>query len=262
MSEWAIETVRLTRDYGNGRGIRDVDLKVRRGSVFGLVGRNGAGKSTLLRTLVGLQPADRGVARLLGLEMPKERVAILARTGFVDEDRSLYDDMTVGGLLRFAGSFHPTWDAGYAAGMLNDFGLREGDGVRGLSRGARAELALVIALAPKPDLLILDEPTSGLDVIVRHEFLEKFIGVACGGDATILLSSHVLEDVERVCDEVAFMESGRLLFQSEIESVRGAYREHRLRKGQPEAPFTLKEIFLAVVREGFRPAPTAEGAIA
>jgi ABC-type multidrug transport system ATPase subunit len=243
---FAIETAGLT-NWGDGRGAFDVSLRVKAACLA-----RRAQREIDPAALVGLTPPDRTIS-MLGLSMPADRVAVLSRIGFVDEERALYDDMAVGEILAFAASFQPSWDAGYASGMIRDFGLREGDRVGKLSRGGRAELALAIALGGRPELLVLDEPTGGLDILVRHEFLEKFIHLVCDTRATVLFSSHLLEDVERVADEVGFMEAGRLLFQSEVEPLRAAYADYRAKRGDAPAAPLLMDIFISVVRVGFRP---------
>jgi ABC-2 type transport system ATP-binding protein len=252
----AIVTKGLTKDHGHARGIFNADLVVKRGSLFGLLGRNGAGKTTLIRTLLGLEIPTDGSAALLGLDFAKENRRILEKIGYVDEDRGLYEWMRVGEIVEFTRSFYPTWDDSLASRMLDSFHIDRSQKVGELSRGGKAELALLLALSHRPEILVLDEPTSGLDIIVRHEFLEQFIEFACDQQTTILFSSHILEDVEKVCDTVAFVEGGKILFQSPLDALREDYRRFvKARNPGKEAAFTLKDIFLSVVKEGYRFTP-------
>lgn len=250
MSEYTIETDKLTRSFGNGRGIFNVDLRVRKGSVFGLVGRNGAGKTTLIRILMGLIHADSGRSEMLGLDSETQNFEVLSSTGFVDENKSLYGWMTVSEIIRFTKGFYKTWDDGLCAELIRKFRINGEQRISDLSRGTKAELALILAISFHPKLLVLDEPTSGLDVIVRHEFLEKFIEYTCNEETTILFSSHILEDVERICDEVAFIDEGRLLFQAELDTIRSSYHKYLVEKKQNPV-FTLKDVFVSVVRKEF-----------
>lgn len=250
MTEFAIQTDKLTCDFGKGQGIFHLDLQIKPGTVTGLIGRNGAGKTTLLRILVGLQYPGSGSASVLGLDCLQDREQILSRVGFVDERRALYDWMKVDEILEFTGSFYSTWDGKVADEMIREFRLHRDQQISTLSRGQRAELALILAMAHHPELLILDEPTSGLDIVVRHEFLEKFIHFACNDGASILFSTHILDDVERIADRVAFIDEGRLLHEGDQAELKSRYAAER-RGSETTGPVSLKDIFLDTLQGKF-----------
>ncbi|MCK5685502.1 ABC transporter ATP-binding protein [bacterium] len=250
MSEYAIVTDKLTKSYGKGRGIFNIDLKVKKGKVFGLVGRNGAGKTTLIKILMGLIQSDRGEASILDMDFSEKNYEILSYTGFVDEEKTLYKWMTVKEIIRFTKGFYKSWDDILCSDLIKEFEIDKDQKISSLSRGMRAELSLILALSFHPRLLILDEPTSGLDIMVRHEFLEKFIVYACKEETTILFSSHILEDVERISDEIAFIDKGKLLFQAGIEEIRSQYRNY-LAEQKKETAFNLKDVFISVVKNEF-----------
>lgn len=261
MDNTAIKISKLTKDHGKKRGVFNVDLTIEQGSVFGLLGRNGAGKTTLIRSLLCLEPADSGTASIMGMDFIDANREILTFTGYVDENKALYTWMTVRGLMDFTAAFYETWDKEYVNDMLSEYRIDPSQKIGELSRGARAEVALITALGHRPKLLILDEPASGLDVIVRSEFLEKLIHASCSGDTTVLISSHILEDVERICDHVAFMDQGKILFQSGMEELRDEYTEF-LSKSDPEKKsFNLKDIFVDVIRNGFSVSQEKEKAL-
>jgi ABC-2 type transport system ATP-binding protein len=251
MDNTAIKIKELTKDHGKNRGVFNVDLSIEKGSVFGLLGRNGAGKTTLIRSLLCLEPADFGTASIMGLDFIDDNREILTFTGYVDENKALYTWMSVRELMDFTAAFYETWDKEYVNDMLGEYKIDPSQKIGELSRGAKAEVALITALGHKPKLLVLDEPASGLDVIVRSEFLEKLINASCSGDTTVLISSHILEDVERICDHVAFMDQGKILFQTGMEKLRDEYAEFLLKRDPEKKSFNLKDIFVDVIRNGF-----------
>ena len=217
----AIQAHKLTKRYGEQIACRGIELNIAMGTTFGLLGPNGAGKSTLIRMLMGLIPSDSGEIAILGrsnLQSPDLRQKI----GYVPELHYIYRWMTIREVLRFIQPLYPQWDAELAASLLDKFQLPTTKRVGSLSKGMTAKLVLLLALAYHPQLLILDEPTSGLDPIIREDFLESVLQSNIDGGRTILFSSHHVDDVERVSDEVGIMVHGRLI-------VRGAPDELRQR---------------------------------
>ena len=247
-----VEIGGVTKSYGDKKGIFDIDLKIPKGKVFGLLGRNGAGKSTLLKSIVGLIAIDRGSIKIDGLDHVKDGEKILRKTGFVDEDKTLYNWMSVGEILDFTSSFYDTWDMDYANMMLSEFKIEKNRKIGELSRGQKAEISLLLSLAFHPKLLILDEPASGLDIVVREEFMEKFIQFVCDEERTIIISSHLLDDVERICDQIAFIEKGKIIYVSDMEELREKYRKYLSKNGKNMEYFGLKDIFISTVKNGFR----------
>jgi ABC-2 type transport system ATP-binding protein len=221
-----VEIRDLTRRFGRRAALDRVSLAVPRGGVLGLVGVNGSGKTTLIKHILGLLQAQEGSVRVFGLDPVREPVAVLSRVGYLSEDCDLPNWMRVGELLRYTGSFHRTWDSAYALELCRQFGLDLSLRVRALSRGLRARAGLVTALGHRPDLLVLDEPSAGLDPLARRDILQAVVRTVSDAGATVLFSSHLLDEVERIADQVALIDSGKLVFHGDLDVVRG--RHHRL----------------------------------
>jgi ABC-2 type transport system ATP-binding protein len=225
----------LSRRFGSKQALDDVSVEVPRGCVFGLVGENGAGKSTLIKHLLGLWRAESGTVRVFGLDPVAEPAAVLARIGYLSEQPDLPEWMRVGELLRYTQAFYPRWDEAYASRLMAQFGLDVDARVKTLSKGQRARLGLIVAEAHRPDLLILDEPSSGLDPIVRRDILEAIIRTVTDEGRTVLFSSHLLDEVERVSDHVAMLHRGALRLCASIEDIRARHRRIVLRFDAPQA---------------------------
>ena len=208
--ENVIETKELGKIFNGRRELKNINLAVPRGSIFGLIGPNGAGKTTTIRLLLGLLRPDSGGARVLGLDSQTQSIALRSKVGYVAEENSFFPWMKVDELVRFHSSFYTRWDGQRARHLLEAFDLHPGAKIRELSKGMRTQLALTLALAQRPELLILDEPTTGLDSVWRRRFLQTLTREVAGGETTVLFSSHILSDVERVADWVAILVGGRL----------------------------------------------------
>lgn len=207
----AVETRGLTKTYGRrGRGVRDVDLEVREGEVFGFLGPNGAGKTTTIRTLLGFLRPTSGDAEVLGMDVRRRSVAIRASVGNLPGEFTLEDRMTGWGLLRFFARLRGMGDLGYARELAGRLDADLGRPMRRLSRGNKQKVGLIQAMFHRPELLILDEPTGGLDPLVQEEFLDIVREVREEG-RTVFFSSHNLAEVERVCDRVGIIREGRLV---------------------------------------------------
>jgi ABC-2 type transport system ATP-binding protein len=234
MSETIIEIDRLTRTFGRKQALVDVTLRVQRGSVFGLVGENGAGKTTLIKHILGLLKAQLGSVRVFKLDPVQDPVGVLGRIGYLSEDRDLPDWMTVAQLMRYNQAFLPRWDERFADQLQDQFELDPKQQVRRLSRGQRARAGLLIALAHRPDLLILDEPSSGLDPVVRRDILSAIIRTVADEGRTVLFSSHLLDEVERVADWVAFIHQGRVALNASLGDILRSHRRLVLRFETPQ----------------------------
>ena len=210
MDEYVIQTTGLTRCYGPRTVVSDLDLAVPRGCVFGFLGRNGSGKTTTIRMLLGLLPPTRGEARVLGEDSRDLSETARARIGYMAEGHPVYEWMRVGECGRFQATCFPTWNDEIFRAVLEHFRLGPDRKARDLSKGERAGLCLALTLAPEPELLILDDPALGLDPVARRSLLEAMIFVTRGSDRTILFSSHLLGDVERVADWIAVLDRGVL----------------------------------------------------
>lgn len=234
MTESVIEIRGLTRRFGKKAALHDVNLTVPRGSVFGLVGENGAGKTTLIKHILGLLRAEIGSVRVFGRDPVADPVGVLGRIGCLSEDRDLPDWMRIDELMRYSQAFYPTWDEDYAEDLRRDFALDSRQRVSTLSRGQRARAGLLVALAHRPDLLVLDEPSSGLDPVVRQEILGAIVRTVADEGRTVLFSSHLLDEVERVADHVAMLHDGRLVACDSLDQIRRGHHRFTIRFDQPQ----------------------------
>lgn len=216
----AIVLDHLTIRFGHTVAVDDLTLEVPQGKIYGFLGENGAGKTTTIRALMGLISPNSGTVRVLGGNPLGGKSGLMQRIGFVSDDRALYRWMRVSEVMRLSAGFYAKWDHAYATRLCEEFELTPTQRLKELSRGQVAKLLLLAALAPHPELLILDEASSGLDPIVRRTLLEKLIDVCSKEGTTIFLSSHLLEEVDRVADIIAILCRGRLLAEGNKEIVR------------------------------------------
>ncbi len=221
-----IEILGVTRHFGAKRALDNVSLTVPRGVVFGLVGANGAGKTTLIRHVLGLLKAQTGSVRVFGLDPVKDPVCVLSRVGYLSEDGDLPGWMRIDELVRYMRAFYPTWDVTYAQDLRRRFDLDPAAKVKTLSKGQKARAGLLVALAYRPELLLLDEPSSGLDPIVRRDILGAIVRTIADEGRTVLFSSHLLDEVERISDRVAMLKGGQILLTGEIDEIKSTH--HRL----------------------------------
>ncbi len=231
-----IRTQGLRKRFGRHVAVEELSLEVPRGSVFAFLGKNGAGKTTTIRMLLNLLDKSAGEARILGLDSVRDALKIKRRIGFVADGQMMYDWMSVDELVWFCKGFYPTWDDAFAAELLRRLELTGKQKVKHLSRGQQAKLALLLAMAHKPELLILDEPTTGLDVVVRRDFLEGIIELIQEEGRTVFFSSHIVHEVERVADWVGIIDQGRLIYCSTLEALKASVRRLTLTFPEPPAP--------------------------
>lgn len=219
----------VTRRFGSVTAMDDVVLKVPRGTVFGLVGVNGAGKTTLLKHVLGLLKARSGSVSVFGMDPVADPVGVLSKIGYLSEDNDLPGWMRVDELIRYTRSFYPKWDDAYAEELRRSFELDPKKRIKHLSKGQRARAGLLIALSFRPDLLVLDEPSSGLDPIVRRDILGAIIRAISEEGRTVLFSSHLLAEVERVSDHVAMMDKGRIVISERMDRLKETFRRLTVR---------------------------------
>ena len=216
----AIEIERLQYRAGKAFAIQDLTLHVPSGSIYGFLGPNGSGKTTTIRLILGLLRALSGRITVLGDRMPEDCPRILERVGYVPEQPHLDPTLTVAELIRFQSAFYRRWDAQRAALLTEEFRLDEERLFGRLSKGQKAKLMILLALAQRGDLLVLDEPTDGLDPVVRRDILAALITYVSESGATIFISSHLVHELERVCDWVAVMDEGRLVTELPLEKMK------------------------------------------
>jgi ABC-2 type transport system ATP-binding protein len=222
----AIETVDLRKRYEQAEALRGLDLRVPAGSIFGFLGRNGAGKTTTIKILLGMAKPTSGVARVLGIsaDAGDAAVEIRRRTGFVSEEKELYDYMTVDEIVRFTARFYPRWRFDLEERYRRTFALLADAKVKTLSRGTRSKLALVLALCRGADLVVLDEPTSGLDPAATEQVLQVLVTHAAADGVTIFFSSHQIAEVDQIADHIAIVDRGRTAVAGALDDLREQYR--------------------------------------
>ena len=236
-----ITLIDVDKRYGRKHVHRGLDLKVPRGSVTALLGRNGAGKSTLLQMLTGLMPRDGGEIRVLGMDPWREPVRVKASVGYVAETTAFHPKWRVRDAIDLVRSLRKDrWDRKEEWRLIDAFELPLGEKIGKLSKGYRAKLALLLALCHRPEVLLLDEPASGLDPIVKREVLGSIVDTIIEEGRTVLLSSHQMEDVERLADRVAFLSNGKIVLEGETEEIRG--RARRLAVGPIESDRPLTDL--------------------
>jgi ABC-2 type transport system ATP-binding protein len=227
MTEHAIELTGVGKDY-RYFSLQDANLVVPDGQIMGFIGPNGAGKSTTIRILLGLIRQDRGEVRVCGRAMPAEQAAAKRDIGFASEDMRLYEGPTLDWHMRFIRSIYPGWDEAYATTLLKRFDLRREQAIKGFSHGQRVKATLLLVLARRPRLLVLDEPTTGLDPVARHEVLRELSEVMQDDRRSVLFSSHNTHDVEQICDQVTFIDRGRILECRDKEAFLDRWRRLRI----------------------------------
>lgn len=220
----AVETHELGRRYGRLWALRDCSVSVPAGSVVALVGPNGAGKTTLLHLLVGLRAPSAGEARVLGFSPRECPLLVLPRVGFVAQDHPLYRRFNLAEILTLGRKLNARWDDALARERLRRLGLGLDRRVGTLSGGEQAQVALTLALAKRPELLVLDEPVASLDPLARREFLQSLMEAVADGGLTVVLSSHILADLERVCDHLVLLRFGGVQLSGPIEEIVAAHR--------------------------------------
>jgi ABC-2 type transport system ATP-binding protein len=219
-----LETVGLGKRYGSFWALRDCSLEIPAGSVTALVGPNGAGKTTLLHLAVGLSEPSAGEVRVLGASPQRDASDVLPRIGFVAQEHPLYRNFTVSETLRLGRELNPRWDEDAAKARIGALGLPPHKKVGALSGGQRAQVALTLALAKRPELLLLDEPVASLDPLARREFLRSVMEAVAETGLTVLLSSHLVADLERVCDHLVILAGGRTQLVGPIEEILSTHR--------------------------------------
>ncbi len=208
----------LQKNYGAKKVLKGIDLEIPAGTVVALLGTNGAGKTTLIRTILGLIPKTKGEIRVLGEEPYKLGALLRQRIGYVSEEQGLYGWMSVHEIVDFCKSLYPVWDQKLVDTYLLRFKINPKTKIQALSKGQQVKLALLLALAPKPELLILDEPMSGLDPLAQHEFLQVIMNEKKAG-RTIFFSTHNLGDAMAVADQVAIVYDGKIQAYGSIAAI-------------------------------------------
>ena len=242
----SIETVDLTRRFGKLDAVHGLNLQVPVGSIFALVGPNGAGKTTTIKVLLNLLTPTSGSARVLGVDSRRLGVRELERIGYVSENQELPDWMTVDQLIAYVRPFYPAWDEALCHKLRRDLDLRSRLPIKLFSRGMRMKAALLVSLAYRPQLVVLDEPFSGLDPLARDELIRALLELTGEHNWTTLISSHDIDEIERLADAIAFIDEGRVFVTESVQDLVAKYRR------------PLREIFVMLARQSREQADVAE----
>ena len=219
-----IEAVGLTRRYGRLEAVDRLNIRVPAGSIFALIGPNGAGKTTTIKLLMNLIRPSSGVSTVVGVDSRRLRARDFQRIGFVSEKQCVPEWMTPGMLFDWCRPLYPTWDEALCHKLAADLRLPLSARIRTLSRGARMKTALMAALAFRPELVVLDEPFSGLDPLVRDELTRALLELAADRRCSVFVSSHDIEELERLADWIGFIDRGRLIFAEPVSSLLDRFR--------------------------------------
>ncbi|HEX9551971.1 MAG TPA: ABC transporter ATP-binding protein [Streptosporangiaceae bacterium] len=218
-----LESRALSKRYGKRQALTDCTLSIPAGRVAGLVGPNGAGKTTLLHLAVGLLAPTSGTIEVLGAPPPASPEQ-LARVGFVAQDTPTYAGLTVADHLKLGARMNPGWDAGLAQRRIASVALDPSQRAGKLSGGQRAQLALTLAIAKRPEYLILDEPVASLDPLARREFLQGLMEATAEHEVSVLISSHLVADLERVCDYLIVLTESRVQLTGDVDDLLASHR--------------------------------------
>lgn len=214
----------LRKRYGRTEALRGLDLTVRRGEVYGFLGRNGAGKSTAIRIVMAITRSTTGSVRLFGEPLSPGHIGQRRRIGYVAQEQNFYGWMTAAGIGRFVGGLYPTWDPGEYRRLLDVLDLPSERKIRTFSGGMSAKLGLALALAHRPELLVLDEPTAGLDPVARREFIRIVRDQAEHSQRTTFFSSHLVDEVEAAADRVGIIDQGATLYEGSLAELSSCVR--------------------------------------
>jgi ABC-2 type transport system ATP-binding protein len=225
MSDPAIEIRGLRKTFsGTVKAVDGLDMVVPRGVVYGLIGRNGAGKTTMLRMLMGLLRPDAGFGYVLGTDVRTADPLQRARVMYVSQGQQLYSWMTLEELGYYIGRFYPRWETGHLVRLSQRFEVPQDRPIGVMSGGEQRKAAIVLALASRAEVMLLDEPAGGLDPIARRQLVDEIVDLAATGDTTILFSTHIITDLERVAEYVGIMDRGRMVNQGRLEDLHTSTR--------------------------------------
>lgn len=224
-----IEIAWLHKSFDKAAVLKGIDFSVSRGSVVGLLGKNGSGKSTLLKCLLGLLRPSGGTIRVFGEDPWELSAAAKSQLGYAAQEVSLYPWMRVGQVIEYTAAFYSNWDHDTANGLAERWELPFDERVGPMSLGQQQKLSLVLALGHRPDLLVLDEPVASLDPSARREFLSTILEIASSPDRTVLFSTHITSDLERVADHVAVLQDGRISYFDELDELKESVKRLRIR---------------------------------
>jgi ABC-2 type transport system ATP-binding protein len=231
-----IRSLALFKSFKRKQVLAGVDLDVPAGSVVGLLGKNGSGKTTFIKCLLGLIRANNGMAQILGEDAWSLSAAGKARLGYVPQTVTLYPWMRIDQLMEYTAPFYPHWNTGLVGDLLRRFELDVNAKVKTLSLGTLQKVAIIMALGHEPELLVLDEPAASLDPIARRQFLTTILEIAADSHRTVLFSTHITSDLERVADRVAILRGGRIVYDGELDELKDSVKRLHVSAATPLPP--------------------------
>lgn len=241
MTESVLDVREITKRFKEKTVLDRLDFTLPRGSVTGLLGKNGSGKTTLLKCVLGLQTAQAGTITILGEDSRQLSGSAKARLAYVPQEVSLYPWMKVRQVVAYTAAFYPCWNSTLIERLIKDWEIDPDDKVGPLSTGQLQKLGILLALGHEPELLILDEPVASLDPSARRQFLATLLDIALTGERTVLFSTHITSDLERVADRVAILKEGRIVFDDELATLKDSVK--RLRVSVPTGlPDALRQL--------------------
>lgn len=238
MTAPTIDLTHLHVHHGKLEAVRGLDLHVSAGRVLGLLGPNGAGKTTTLQALAGIIPAQRAEGTVLGVPLGKMKSSHYARLGYVSEGQQIPLHWTVPRLLGYLRPLYPTWDEAYCQRLLTAYDLPMNRPLSAFSRGQVMKAKLIGSLAYRPELLLLDEPFSGLDAVVREDFIDGLLQLMTGGDWTVVITSHELDEMERLCDDVCLLANGQAVLSESLANAQARFRRWEITLSPGTSPPT------------------------
>lgn len=250
-----LQLLDVRKSFGSLTVLDNLSLSVNRGEVFGFLGRNGAGKSTAIRILMGISRRDGGQISIFGKPLLDDVIGIRQRIGYVAQDQNMYPWMTPKILARFVKGFYPRWDEKRYLQLIDDFSLPLKRRIGTFSGGMKAKLALTLALATRPELLILDEPTAGMDPVARREFLDLVRDQTMSDGATTFFSTHLIDEIEAVADRIGIVESGRTVYEGDLDPLRNSIASWSVAMNDyvpGSLPGEFAQLRLRVLHEGER----------
>jgi ABC-2 type transport system ATP-binding protein len=229
----------LSKRFGKTLALDNINLEIFRGQIIGLLGANGCGKSTLLRHIIGLYLADSGTCETFGTNADNLSPSELAKIGYVHQEGELLGWMTAGQLIRYVAAYYKNWNHQLEEKYIEDFAIPLKTRVAGLSPGQRQQLAILLAIGFEPELLILDEPASGLDPLARSQFLDLLLHIIQDENRTIIISSHILSDVEKVIDHTIIMKNGKIIRNCALDALQEEFLQFSLTSLNGRLPANL-----------------------
>ena len=266
MSDPAVQASHLGKAFGARQVLDDLSFEVAPGDVIGVLGKNGAGKTTLLELMLGFTPPTAGTVSVFGQVSQQLSAGNKARVGFVPQQDELIDQLSVADQLKVIASFYPHWDGEFIDRLCGEWGVNPAARIKSLSVGERQKLSILLAFGHRPELLVLDEPVASLDPMARRQFLEQLVEASMDGNSSVIFSSHIVSDIERLANRIWILKDARLAWQGDLDSLKECVVRLHIRGGAEtlEAMAISGELsrrrdgdFLTVVVRDFTPAMQA-----